>query len=129
MKKYLVTLEFRYTDVPKGADDYKCVRRVLTLGIHDDFEEACDTGNLTLEFLESKFKLNPNYNRKERLSATGGCFGGKNTLITNLGYLITPFEFYMKITTLTLGPADEVVKDVLEGVERYKAYKKGESDE
>lgn len=127
MEKYLVTIEFRYNAAPRHEDDYTSREDKVTIGVYDDFEEACTHGNLLMENLESKFKLHvfPNGQgaAKERFSKNGGCFGSKYTLITNLAYLKTPFEFYAKITTLKYGDINDVINDVVKSTKTYKAYK------
>lgn len=100
---------------------------VVTIGVYDTFEDACKHGNDLLEFLESKFELHqfPNGSTasKERFSKNGGCFGSKKTLVTDLAYLQTPFEFYAKIETLKYNPIDEVIEDVISASKRYRNYK------
>lgn len=105
MKKYLVSIEFRYNYI-----DYQMDRQLTintsTIGVFDDINDAYEKGNDVLIELESSYKLNVYKNgttaKKERLSKF-------KKLVTNLGYLKTPFEFYMKLTTLDHVP----VKDVL----------------
>lgn len=127
MEKYLVRIEFRYSDAPETEDGYTSKIKEVTMGVYDTFEEACQSGNNLLEFLESKFKLHqfPDGRKapKERFSKNGGCFGGKKTLVTNLAYLNTHFEFYAKIETLKYNPIDEAIEDVVSAVKRYIRYK------
>lgn len=123
MEKYLLTFEFRYSDAPKHDDDYTNRNKTITIGVYDDFENACKEGNKNLEILEDNFKLNPNYNRKERFSKNGGCFGSKKNLITNLAYLKTPFEFYAKITTLRYDSIGDTIDIVIDSVKRYRNFK------
>jgi hypothetical protein len=126
MEKYLVTIEFRYSDAPKYDYDYDSTSRnkEVTIGVYDDFDDACKGGNKVLEYLETKYKLNPNYNRKERFSKNGGCFGSKRTLISNLAYIQTPFTFYAKITTLKYEDSiEDVIDSVANSVSNYRKYK------
>ena len=127
MEKYLVKIEFRYSCVPKTDYDYPSKNKMVTIGVYDTFEEACRNGNSLLEVLESKFELHtfPNGSKasKERFSKNGGCFGSKNTLVSNLAYLSTPFNFYAKIDTLKYDDIDEVIDDVVNSVEEYKIYR------
>ena len=128
MEKYLVAIEFRYTDAPKHEDDrYTSMNKTVTIGIYDDFDEACKNGNKLMEKMESKFPIHKfpdgREAKRERFSKNGGCFNGKYTLITNLAYLKTPFEFYAKITTLKLDPIEDAINDVVEATNRYRAYK------
>ncbi len=129
MEKYLVTIEFRYHDAPRHEDDYTSRSNKITIGVYDDFDKACENGNKVLENLESKFDLHefPNgkgFAKRERFSKNGGCFGGKKDLVTNLAYLRTPFQFFVKISTLKYGDVDSVIDDVVDSVERYKKHQK-----
>src|SRR5690554_5505803 len=102
MKKYIVTIEFRYTEIPKSKHLSGHTNKVITIGIFDDFDQACVEGNKVLEMLESKFPLHVfpkgrGTAKRERLSKTGGPFGSENNLISDLAYLQTPFQFFVKI--------------------------------
>ena len=127
MEKYLVRIEFRYSDAPETEDGYSSKNKMVTIGVYDTFEEACQNGNNLLEVLESKFELHqyPDGSKasKERFSKNGGCFGSKKTLVTNLAYLKTPFEFYAKIETLEYNPIDEIIENVVRASKRYINYK------
>lgn len=125
-KKYLVQLELRYRDAPDDNDEdgLTQVNVVTTLGVFDDVNDAYKIGNECLEELENRFPLNKNWNKRYRLGANNGPFGYPTHLISNLGYLITPFEFYLSVKTLKYLPIiDEVVK-ATEALERYTAYSK-----
>ena len=127
MKKYLVRIEFRYSDAPKTEDGYTWKNKKITIGIYGTFEEACKNGNNLLEVLEGKFELHqfPDGSKasKERFSKNGGSFGSKKTLVASLAYLKTPFEFYAKIETLEYSPIEEVIEDVVSASKRYIDYK------
>ena len=124
MTKELVTIEFRYRDIPKGEYDSEHKSKTITIGVFDTLEEAIAEGNKAMEVFEKHFKLNPHYNKKERFSTNGGCFGYPKRLITALGYLQSPFEFYAKIEKLTYGDVDQTIIEVLEAGKRYVEYKK-----
>ena len=128
MNKELLTIEFRYHDVPKGDydSDYKSKR--ITIGVYDTLDEAIVEGNKALEVFENHFELNKAWNRKERFSKNGGCFGEPKRLITALGYLQTQFDFYAKITKLTYADVDETISEVLDATKRYKKYRKSLED-
>lgn len=120
MKKYLVTIEFRYTskrEYQRGGN--MRIDKTITIGVFDDLDSACIEGNKMLEVLESKFKIHvyPQGNEvKRQRFSKNGFLGTPNTLVTNLAYLQTPFEFYAKITTLhyedTAQAIEEVLKDL-----------------
>lgn len=123
MTKELLTIEFRYHDVPKGDFDGGHRSKTITIGVFDTLEEAIVEGNKAMEIFEKHFKLNPHWNKKERFSKNGGCFGYPHRLITALAYLQTPFEFYAKIEQLKYNDVDETIAEVLEAGKRYKKYK------
>ena len=120
MTKELLTIEFRYHDAPKGEHDDGYKSKRITLGVFDTLEEAIVEGNKAMEVFEKYFKLNTAWNRKDRFSKNGGCFGEPKRLITNLAYLQTQFSFYAKITKLTYADVDQTISEVLEANERYK---------
>lgn len=128
MTKELLTIEFRYHDSPKSDHDCDYKSKRITIGVYDTLEEAIVEGNKAMEVFEKHFKLNPNYNRKDRFSKNGGCFGEPKRLITALGYLQTQFDFYAKITQLKYGDVEETIAEVLEATKRYKKYKKSLED-
>ena len=128
MTKELVTIEFRYHDAPKSDHDSDYKSNRITIGVYDTLDEAIIEGNKALEVFESRFELNKAWNRKERFSKNGGCFGSSKRLITALGYLQTQFDFYAKITKLTYADVDETISEVLEATKRYKNYKKSLED-
>lgn len=129
MEKFLLTIEFRYQDSPKCSGQYsQHITKTITLGVFDTRDEANLNGNKALEIFEKRFKLNPNYNKKDRFSNNGGCFGYPKDLITNLGYIQTPFEFFAKITPLKYDDIEETINNVMDAVKRYKEFKLIESD-
>src|SRR5574338_314108 len=90
-EKFLLTIEVRYNDAPKYEDDgVQYLTKTITLGVFDTRDEANVTGNEALEIFEKYFKLNPNWNRKERFSNNGGPFGYPKDLVSNSAYLQTP---------------------------------------
>jgi len=132
MEKYLVTIEFRYTDEPTILrSEYK--NKYVTIGVYDTFEDACLNGNLLLENLESKFKLHsyPDASKakRNRFSENDGCFGNKQDLVSNLAYLNTPFNFYAKIETLRYDCIDTSINEILDSVKRYRDYKKDQNND
>jgi hypothetical protein len=131
-EKYLVTIEFRYSDAPKHEDNYTSRNKTVTIGVYDTFEDACANGNNLLETLEGKFELHSfpkgNKAQRERFSKNGGCFGEKKILITNLAYLKTPFEFYAKIDTLKYNDITDSIEEVVNAAKRYQIYKRSLSD-
>jgi hypothetical protein len=128
MNKELLTIEFRYNDIPKGDYDSEHKSKTITIGVYDTLDEAIIAGNKCLELFEEYFKLNPHWNRKRRFGKNNGCFGHPNKLVTALGYLQTPFEFYAKIETLKYEDLQLTTLKVLEAGKRYKEYKLKEDE-
>lgn len=115
MEKYLVTMEFRYTIKAKTEEENgKYKTQTITIGVYETLDDAIKGGNTQLEVFEKYFKLNPNWNRKERFSKNGGCFGSANTLVSPLTWLYNcPFDFYAKITTLNFSDTEETIIGIL----------------
>ena len=132
MEKFLVTIEFKYSDSPYDGTNCTSREKIVTIGVYDDFDEACINGNKVMEMFEDKYPLNRyangTYSKKERFSKNGGCFGNKKTLISNLGYLKTPFTFYAKIDTLKYDDLDTVIDGVTKSIKNYVNYKKSLDD-
>ena len=125
MEQYLVTIEFRYSDAPKtGEESERYISKKITIGVFDTRELANEAGNKELDKFEAKFKMNPHYNKKERFSMRGGCFGSPNNLVTGLGYIQKPFDFYAKIERLKYGDIDEEIDDAISARKRYVEYKR-----
>ena len=114
--KQLLTIEFRYSIKPKSDNDSMHKTKTVTIGVFDTFDEAIIEGNKQLEVLEKHFKLNTNWNRKDRFSKSGGCFGSAKKLVTNLAYLQTPFDFYAKITELKYFDLEDTIVEVLKDI-------------
>tara|TARA_R110000765_G_scaffold5492_2_gene17214 strand:+ start:526 stop:924 length:399 start_codon:yes stop_codon:yes gene_type:complete len=129
MEKFLVTIEFRYNDVLRHKKGWTQKTKKVTIGVYDNFDDACKEGNKLMENLESKFDLHifPNGKgtaKRERFSRNDGCFGSKKNLITNLAYLKTPFQFFANITTLKYDVIDNVIEEVTDSVKSYKEFTK-----
>ena len=118
MSNFLVTIEFRYTGnstVHHWIKDSH-ISDTYTIGIYETFEEACKGGNDVLVMMETKYKTH----NKGRFSKNGGAFGRPNTLITNLGYLNTPFQFFAKIVPLVKFDSENTINKVLEAMNKSK---------
>lgn len=109
-------------DKPINDDFSGHKSKTITIGVFDTLDEAIVHGNKAMEVFEGYFKLNSNYNKKERFSKNGGCFGYPHRLITALAYLQTPFEFYAKITQLKYDDLDKTIREVVEAGKKYKEY-------
>lgn len=127
MEKFLVTIEFRY-------ETRFCDReKVVTIGVYDTFEDACDNGNFLMETLESKYPLHEfpdgTEAKKERFSKYGGPFGTKKNSIADSAYLKTPFAFFAKITTLKFDDVDKTIGEIEAAVKKFKEYMSSEDEE
>jgi len=125
MEKYLVTIEFRYSSPP--THEYSGTSRIkkVTIGVFDEIKIACIEGNKQLEILEKHFELNPNRKIRDRLNPNS--IGG--LLITDLGYLMTPFEFFLKVETLHFVSIEDTINNIVDCVKKYKAFKREEMEE
>lgn len=129
MTKELVTIEFRYLDKPRSDHFSGNETKTITVGVFDTLEEAIVEGNKALEIFEKHFKLNTAWNRKERFSKNGGCFGSEKRLISNSAYLQTPFSFFAKITKLKYDDVEESILGVLEAGKRHREHKQKQEEE
>lgn len=112
MKKYLVEIEFRYNIKPKDENDSGYRSKKIAIAICEDFDKAALKGNKALEIFENHFPLNKHWNRKERFSKNGGCFGHKKNLITDSAYLETPFSFFASIKDLEFNDLEETLLEL-----------------
>jgi len=120
---YLTTINLRYHDAPKpGNDNDQYIDKTITLGVFDTREEANEAGNKALEVFERYFKLNPNYNKRERFSSTGGLWGSPKDLISDLGYIKTPFAFYAKVTPLVYADVEQTILDAVAACNRHNEW-------
>lgn len=112
MKKYMVSIEFQYT-TPEEEDEseYAChdFNKIVTIGVYDTMEEAIKNGNGIFPKLEFMFPLNPHYNKRERFSIY-------HTLISNIGYIRTPFSFFAKITPLDISDMEDTISDIMKNM-------------
>lgn len=112
MNKYLVTIEFRYRGVRNNEPDSKCITK--TIGIFGTKEEAYNEANKIFPELEKRWKLNPNYNIKERFKKRSF------NIISNLAYIKTPFNFFVKVTELHMvEDINEELDIVLADIDNY----------
>lgn len=130
MEKFLLTIEFRYDDAPKYKEDRspQYITKTITIGVFDTRDEANISGNKALEIFESKFKLNPHYNRKERFSNNGGGFGSPKDLICDGTWVMTPFSLFAKIEKLKYGDVEQTIDEAVGACKRYLDFKREEKD-
>lgn len=124
MNKYLVTIEFRYIGKPLNEDgNQQYISKVSTIGVFETRDEANEAGNGVLIELEKQFPLNKHWNRKERFSNSGGCFGSPQDLISDSAYLQTPFQFFAKVTKLNYGYVNDYVAEAVATINEYTIWR------
>ena len=107
MKEYLVTIEYRFNGEPDSfGSHYRS--KIDTIGIFKDIKNAVIAGNGVLKQIEERFGL---YGSKSRLAEN-------NKLISNLGYIETPFTFYLKITTLEYNNVANTIDSILNKISK-----------
>lgn len=114
-RKQLLTVEFRYNDIPRNGERSGYTKETLTIGIYDSLEEAVEAGNNTLEIFSEFFDFG-----RDRFKVKG-LFGAPEKLVTN-----KTGNIFAKITTLHIcddaGELRSFSQKVLEAKDRYKKY-------
>lgn len=103
MIKFHLTIEFRHLFINS---------KIITIGVYDTLDDAIIAGNESLKVLEKRFT----FKKKEKFSKNGGPFGRPNLLITDLGYLKTPFEFFARISKLEYLDINDTIDSVMEEI-------------
>lgn len=114
--KELVTIEFRYHDIPKTEFDDGYAERKITIGLYDTLEEAIENGNKALSTLAKHFKFTKFF------GLHNGCFGNPERLVTDF-YTIKGIQVFAKITPLKFDNLEDVIYDVLNSQKRYNSLK------
>ena len=117
MTKELLTVEFRYHDVPKGEYDTECKTKRITIGIYETLDEAIDVGNNILNILSESFEVRPDDKFQKVF-----LFGSPKRLVTNCCYSTRGIQYFAKITQLKFDHLKETVAETFEAAERYKEY-------
>jgi hypothetical protein len=118
MTKELLTIEFRYHDVPKFDGDESYRSKTITIGIFDTLEKAIEEGNKCIDILSKTFEV-----RKDDKFQLNYLFGRPNKLVTNCCYPTNGIQYFAKITTLTYDDINEMVSETFKSLDRYKEYK------
>ena len=120
--RYCVTVKLEWAAPPDDIDSTSR-GRIITLGVYDDVKDAEHEANAFLEMLENQFPLNPHQNYKKRFPCLG-------MLISDLGYIETPFYFCVKIKKLvTMEDLESVIDGILEDRKAFFEWKEKEEDE
>lgn len=116
-RKQLLTVEFRYNDVPRNGERSGYTKETLTIGVYASLEEAVEAGNKTLEIFSEFFDFGIDKFKVK------GLFGAPEKLVTN-----KTGNIFAKITTLYIcddaGELRSFSKKVVEAKARYKKYLK-----
>jgi hypothetical protein len=124
MKKYLLDVEFRYHDKPDNNGFGSYPNRTVTIGIYDTIEEAIEEGNKAIAILSKSFEV-----RSDDKFLLHGLFGCPKNLVTNCCYSTKGIQYFAHIKTLKFDNLEETIKECFDAFERYKQYKKEQSDE
>lgn len=112
MEKYLLTFELRYTSLNTYKDDLKYNFNTITLGVFDDYKEACKQGNLLLDKLDSKYEKHP----CGRRSLSENCY-----LVGR--YHKVPFDYFLKIESLKFKCYENEIDKAIEGIKEYRNWR------
>lgn len=123
MTKELLTIEFRYCDIPKSEDFSGYTNKTITIGIYDTLEEAIQEGNKILTVLSKKFEVRSNDKFKLKY-----LFGFPKRLVTNTSYPTNGIRYFANITKLKFDDLGDTIEEVFKASERYKEYKRSEQD-
>ena len=115
MTKELLTIEFRYHEVPKSEYSCEYVSKTITIGVYDTLEEAVKEGNKVLKELSSKFKI------RDTFGVHNGVFGSANRLVCDC-FRGCP-EVFCKITQLKCDDICKVMDEVFESEEKYRKWR------
>lgn len=114
MTKELLTVEFRYHEVPKTELFPDCASKTITIGIYDTISEAVKAGNEVLIKLSEKFNFTDKF-------STNGFFGIPHKLVVD--WSTHKVHVYCKIETLYFDDLQKVMNDVFKSEEKYQLYK------
>ncbi len=115
--KELLTVEFRYNDVPKGEHDSGHISKTITIGVFDTLDEAITEGNKLLDTLSKTFQVRERF-KKNHL------FGFPNKLVTNTSYPTYGIQYFAKIETLKF---DDLAESINETFKAYTRYRENEN--
>ena len=114
MTKELLTIEFRYHEVPKSEYSCEYVSKTITIGVYDTLEDAVKEGNKVLDKLSSKFKF------RESFDINNGVFGSANRHVCDFrGYP----EVFCQIKQLKYDDISKVMDEVFDSEEKYRKWR------
>lgn len=113
MTKELLTIEFRYLEMPKNEAWTEHRNKTITIGVFDTLEEAILRGNEMLTELSKSFEIRPEDRFKLK-----HLFGTPCRLVCNVRRK-TNIDFYAKIEQLKYDDLSQAVKEVKEATNKY----------
>jgi len=120
MQKEILTVEFRYQDVPKDEYLVDYVTKRITIGIYDTLEEAVSVGNQVIQILAEKFKVRPEDDNFKLVFL----FGNPKRLVSNCFYPTRGIQFFANITPLKFDNLSDTIEEAFKAADRYEKYKK-----
>jgi len=117
MNKELLTIEFRYYDIPINEDFSGYTTKTITIGIYDTLDEAIKEGNKALEILSKKFEVRSNDKFQKNF-----LFGSPKRLVTNVSYK-DKIKFFAQITKMNFDDLNETIDETFKALERFNKYK------
>ena len=115
MTKELLTIEFRYHEVPKSEYSCEYVSKTITIGVYDTLEEAIKEGNKVLNQLSSKFNFG-----RETFGTHNGVFGSATRLVCD--FHAKP-EVFCEITQLKYDDISKVMNEVFDSEDNYRKWR------
>lgn len=115
MAKELLTIEFRYHEVPKSEYSCEYVSKTITIGVYDTLEEAVKEGNKVLNELSSKFKFSETFGLHNSL------WGTATRLVCD--YSHCDVEVFCEIEQLKYDDIRKVMDEVFESEEKYRKWR------
>jgi len=123
MTKEILTVEFRYMNIPDGNWDGGCRTKKITIGIYDTIDDAIVRGNEILDILSRYFEV-----RADDKFKLYHIFGHPTRLVTNTCYLTDDIQYFAKIEQLNFEDLTITIDDINKSVKQYKLYKRNNAD-
>jgi hypothetical protein len=122
MKKYQLTVTFRYRDVPtyEWGDGDKTV--TTTIDTYDTIEQAIDGGNMVLHEISRDLTLRD----CDKFSLDGGGFGLPKLLVSNSFRTTKGVTFFAEIKELSYVDVKGILLEALCAYDRYWLYQQEE---
>jgi hypothetical protein len=118
MKKELLTIEFRYYDIPINDNDTEHRNKIVTIGIFDTLNEAIAEGNKCLDILSKSFEV-----RKDDKFILKHLFDSPKRLVTNTCYPTNNIQYFAHIQTLCFDNLSDTIDEVFTSTNKYKKYR------